>query len=303
MTGQVAYLEYQDIDQFLSSEQGLDGDVVQLDRGRLHLRNWQCQLGDLQVSHFSTNRAVTFGYDFPGDWTSLFLTQTGGGNMCGIEIPPNTLTVIRPDREYDINLRAGYSDFQLSLPTRTIVEAGLLPESLLDPATPLERSHVRLEPEQAGSLWRRLTDLFHLNPERRGNAASNTDAVLSELGSAVNRSREKQSAAARQRRYRHLRRAREVISRHGNGYLTIEALADEVHTSRYTLNRAFQDVLGISPYQFLLRRRLCAARARLLRDPNTTISDIAADFGFASRSEFAGHYRRFFGELPSATES
>jgi transcriptional regulator GlxA family with amidase domain len=52
----------------------------------------------------------------------------------------------------------------------------------------------------------------------------------------------------------------------------------------------------------LARRRLEAARDALrVASPQTTVTQVAADCGFFHFGRFAFHYRRAFGETPSAT--
>lgn len=107
------------------------------------------------------------------------------------------------------------------------------------------------------------------------------------------------------KRYSLTRRSLEYISQHALGrekYLTLEELCEAVGASPRTLQRAFRDVLGITPYRYLLQVRLNAAHD-ILRDPKVskTIAEIAADFGFCSGSEFAQHYAKVFGCSPSQT--
>ena len=55
--------------------------------------------------------------------------------------------------------------------------------------------------------------------------------------------------------------------------------------------------------QYVLAYRLNQVRRKLLREPPVRgkISDVANEFGFWHMGDFASHYRRFFGELPSET--
>ena len=73
--------------------------------------------------------------------------------------------------------------------------------------------------------------------------------------------------------------------------------------SERTLRAAFHDVLGVSPKQYVIRQRLCAAHHALATaDPQTTtVTDVATAYGFYELGRFAGRYRAFFGEQPSRT--
>jgi AraC-like DNA-binding protein len=69
------------------------------------------------------------------------------------------------------------------------------------------------------------------------------------------------------------------------------------------LHRCFQDVCGAPPAQYILERRLSAARERLLdRDtPARSVKDVSLALGFDGPGRFAQYYKRTFGELPSET--
>ena len=75
--------------------------------------------------------------------------------------------------------------------------------------------------------------------------------------------------------------------------------------SERTLQYAFLDRFGLTPAAFLKARRLASVSATLKRHngPNTSIGDIAAQFGFWHSGQFAADYKRAFGELPSETLS
>jgi AraC family ethanolamine operon transcriptional activator len=85
--------------------------------------------------------------------------------------------------------------------------------------------------------------------------------------------------------------------------VTIGDLSRSAGVSERTLRAAFHDVLGVSPKQYVIRQRLCAAHHALAAaDPQTTtVTDIATAYGFYELGRFAGRYRAFFGERPSRT--
>ena len=85
--------------------------------------------------------------------------------------------------------------------------------------------------------------------------------------------------------------------------LSVAQICQRLGVSERTLGNWFKAQHGLSPYQYLQRRRLnLAHRALLAADPETgTVTEIAMRFGFHELGRFAGVYRRFFGELPSRT--
>jgi len=75
-------------------------------------------------------------------------------------------------------------------------------------------------------------------------------------------------------------------------------LADQIGISQRQLARAFQNELGKTPKQYITELRLKHARD-LVRTTTMTISDIATNSGFLSRSSFYKSYKDFFGKSPA----
>ncbi len=65
------------------------------------------------------------------------------------------------------------------------------------------------------------------------------------------------------------------------------------------LQEGFRHWVGCTPTDYLVRVRLRRAHAELVADPDTTVSDVAARWGFSSASRFAAAYRRRYGHPPS----
>jgi AraC-like DNA-binding protein len=68
-----------------------------------------------------------------------------------------------------------------------------------------------------------------------------------------------------------------------------------------TLKYYCHEHLGMGPTQYLRLRRMRMARQTLLEAGGTTVSEIAAKYGFWELGRFAVAYRILFGESPSAT--
>lgn len=85
--------------------------------------------------------------------------------------------------------------------------------------------------------------------------------------------------------------------------LSVADLCVHLRASKRTLEYAFRDYLGVSPYASLQRHRLNECRRQLLAaDPAVaTVHQISRSLGFRDSGRFAGLYRQHFAELPSAT--
>ncbi|WP_428660230.1 helix-turn-helix domain-containing protein [Reyranella sp.] len=84
---------------------------------------------------------------------------------------------------------------------------------------------------------------------------------------------------------------------------SMPALCAALRISRRTLERAFHDLLGVSPAQHLRVRSLNAVREALMRCPPEPgiVTRIAIDHGFWHLGRFSLSYRTLFGERPIDT--
>jgi AraC-like DNA-binding protein len=107
-------------------------------------------------------------------------------------------------------------------------------------------------------------------------------------------------------RRRILSRVEEFLSLDTLSPLRMDAVCDAAGTTLRTLERTFQEALGVSPKRYFSLRRLADARAALLeaaarRDPNASVTDIATASGFFHLGRFATDYKAAYGESPSET--
>lgn len=98
-----------------------------------------------------------------------------------------------------------------------------------------------------------------------------------------------------------LGRALEYLRYRMDSRLSIEELYRVAGVSERTLRYAFREEYGLSPTEFMRRRRLHAVRRQLNTSDreHTTVSEVAARYGFTELGRFAAEYRRLFGVRPS----
>jgi AraC-like DNA-binding protein len=80
--------------------------------------------------------------------------------------------------------------------------------------------------------------------------------------------------------------------------LSLENAAAIAGLSSYHFLRTFKHLVGLTPHQFLLRRRLQEA-ALLLRTTHSPVMKIALDAGFGDLSHFNHTFRATFGMPPT----
>jgi AraC family transcriptional regulator, transcriptional activator FtrA len=81
--------------------------------------------------------------------------------------------------------------------------------------------------------------------------------------------------------------------------LTVEAMARHANVSPRTFARRFRAETGTTPLQWLLARRVLAAR-RLLERSDLPVEAVAAEAGFGDAASLRAHFRRATATTPTA---
>jgi transcriptional regulator GlxA family with amidase domain len=80
---------------------------------------------------------------------------------------------------------------------------------------------------------------------------------------------------------------------------TLERLGEEAALSRSTLHERFVSFIGQPPMQYLAQWRMQLA-ARLLRDTDAKVIDVALEVGYENEAAFSRAFRRAVGDSPGA---
>ena len=92
-----------------------------------------------------------------------------------------------------------------------------------------------------------------------------------------------------------LRRVGEYIEAHLGDNVSLQVLAGSAGLSMSHFARAFKRSEGVSPHDYLVRRRVQRA-LELLAETDLPLSAIAHTSGFPDQSHFTRRFRRHFGE-------
>ncbi|HEX4597810.1 MAG TPA: AraC family transcriptional regulator [Burkholderiaceae bacterium] len=87
------------------------------------------------------------------------------------------------------------------------------------------------------------------------------------------------------------------IDDHAAEPIDLQRVAGQAGLSPYHFLRIFSSALGVTPHQYLVRRRLCRA-AQLLAEEDRPITDIAFEAGFGDLSNFVRSFHRAAGVSP-----
>ncbi|MEM9584383.1 MAG: AraC family transcriptional regulator [Pseudomonadota bacterium] len=92
--------------------------------------------------------------------------------------------------------------------------------------------------------------------------------------------------------------ARHLIDNEPDQFGSINAMAARLGTNGTTLQSEFKIQTGDTIFQYVLRRRMQAARV-LIRDRQLAISEVAYKVGYNSPASFSTAYKRFYGNKPA----
>jgi AraC family ethanolamine operon transcriptional activator len=300
---QVRAVHAMDADEHAHNLTNWEQSYDQITPGRFHGALAELQLPQMQVFRESISQAVRQSCCV---WPETFwfgLADGGAdtrinGRMAGVD---------------KIMVRPGHCEFELVTPANhTIYGVVIRRDALLNAAeqTGCQVDWVRLAGAEvmhtsAASRSSCLQTLFSMLAQDPGECTHGDvcqQAVIDALLTMLDTSEvDGPVSNSFMRRQRIVAKARDHVLAHRDQAVTVPELCERLHVSRRTLQYCFEDVLDISPMQYLRLIRLNGVR-RHLRDKSSsaqTVRDVASDWGFWHFSQFSSDYRKLFGHCPS----
>jgi AraC family transcriptional regulator len=140
-----------------------------------------------------------------------------------------------------------------------------------------------------------------------GRVAENDEQLFTRIGEALLVSQRKlqktiapldaQRTSTRIELYRRIAHAKAIMDEAPESVITIAALAREAALSQFHFMRCFRQLFGVSPHQYLLRRRM--VRSAELLSAHLPVSEVALRSGFADVASFSKAFRKHYGIAPS----
>jgi AraC-like DNA-binding protein len=241
----------------------------------------------------------------------VFATTPGQPAMQinGIEIADDQISRTGPDWEWYLRSSApcqwgsmSLAPEDLAAASEAIIGREFVPATFaynLAPPAPL-LSRLRKLHEAADHLANTAPDIL-ANPEvARAMEQALVEAMVFCL--AESKAILRMRVLYHRQRTRVMRRLEDALMANPEQPLYMAELAALVGASYWTLRDCCLEYLGMSPKRYLWLRRMHMAR-RALRSADvekTTVTEIAADYGFWEFGRFSVAYRSLFGESPSA---
>jgi AraC family transcriptional regulator len=99
-----------------------------------------------------------------------------------------------------------------------------------------------------------------------------------------------------------LKKVELIVEQHLHLALRIHQLATALNLSDAYFSRAFKASTGVSPYRYILLRRLGRAKG-LLSSSRLKLAEIAAECGFSSAAHLCNAFKHYYGINPSQASS
>jgi AraC-like DNA-binding protein len=168
------------------------------------------------------------------------------------------------------------------------LETSLLGENLIGPAVD--------QPSIEDVRLRRHLDVLHRrlrHPDEALEAETHLAFVAERIRTHLDGHTEEQDPG---RANELAERLRDLLEHHAFETVTLAAAGELIGASPAHLVRCFGDAFGIAPHEYVLGRRIEAARQRLL--DGEPIAQVAASVGFCDQSHLTRHFKRHVGTTP-----
>ena len=93
-----------------------------------------------------------------------------------------------------------------------------------------------------------------------------------------------------------LKRALDCLNSGFNQPITLARIPILLGMSQYRFSRLFQQSTGVSPYQYVVQKRVERARQLLSKSPELPLNELAKQSGFVDRDHLTRHFSRLTGK-------
>jgi methylphosphotriester-DNA--protein-cysteine methyltransferase len=291
-----------------NSEIAIDLESIQLSPGKAQVQLEQLDLQEvgLQLSATSMKLADFSEYKIPAGYTAVVLGSAAQGHFQnGYHCEGTSIAVLPGGRGYFTRYPQGWNSVDLLLSDELLFRLPVL-QRLFD-ASPVAAPLVSARAEEqslsfAAGLMALMDSKATLEDERTSDFSTRFCDELERLLSAAFPAGQGSGHCRLSRRADVFAEALDCMEQTQAVPTNAEALARELGVSYRLLNYVFRDAIGLSPYQFLLIKRLHRVRAGI-GSGSVPIDLLADKQGFETPSRFRHHYRRLFGEAPSETRA
>jgi AraC family ethanolamine operon transcriptional activator len=298
-----------ELDQLREFARGAELEVVQLCPGQMAGVLAHC---DLERSSFHLNKlslpARGRGALSADRWTFVVFPERTQGCFNSVPLSSEVLLAYPPEAEFQRTIASGFRDwvFTVDLDELSQTYAALFQNEMRIRC----RGFKLLRPVPAATqalrtLASRTLEQSRHAPQLIEDAKGRVhlhERLLELLAASIHSA--SRGAGGRRRaqmsRWQVVSRAEDFMREYADQAISLTTLCIVTNTSERSLRRAFHDVLGVSPMNYLTAIRMNRARAELehASQRSGTVASVAMRWEFAHLGRFSRDYQRFFAVRP-----
>ncbi len=309
-------LETNDSDEMAEFIRGWDHEYVQLQRGKFSWKIDIIQIGEFQIyEEILGGRTLNQGLVPPGTCVVAFFPNSSpnDGKFLGQEIAANVIVTGNYRQQYEFISGEQYKVVVMAAPVDSVLNLAEKMQRPLKEAQLFSQGIIIPNSRAYTELSRYLQEVLHLTRTQPTRLTNPIEGKL--LGRLIQEdalplfidvltAKPLTFLPEKDSKRRCLVKQTEAFMRENIKHpISLTDLCQNIDQSQRSLYYAFQGAYGLSPMQYLKILRLNSIR-RILKsaDPKeTTVTEIAIEWGFWHAGQFSVDYKKMFGETPSAT--
>jgi AraC-like DNA-binding protein len=301
---------FSDPDDYAASIRAKSAELTITAAGRFAGQIVRVDLHDLWLQRLSENLPHVYrGTALPGRAVVSFWTQPAPGTAWnGLDV--HSTQIVRHSEAQQSYWRASGATQRatMSVPmdvlasaVSTMADCDLMPprQGRLIAPRPAAMAKLRRLHAEVGDLAGSAPEIIASSEAARGAE----QALIEAMAACLSTASDTENSLASRRHERIMRRFRMAIDEHPEEAIYIPELCTRLGVPERTLRLCCDEALGMGPKRYLTLRRMNLARQALRRADaaTTTVTAIAANFGFFSFGRFSVLYKTLYGEMPSMT--
>ena len=283
---------------------GWDADYRQITPGPLRLQIAGRLIGDVALFREFYGQRIASATQTPDDTVSILVALSAEEfRVSGHTGNQDTFVIVPPGTAVNIGAPGGGDGVTIDIP-KTMFQEFLHAVAGLDSASPAEQIASFRPGRRRLAPLHQLCKEFLSTADYRRPEHGDDARIVTHLCKLLRNPASRPIGGDPHRRIskdRVVRRAKDYIHAHLDDGIRVPDLSRYSAVSLRTLERTFQQEIGVTPNQYVQAARLHEARHELRNEDavHHRVADIALKCGFTHMGRFSQQYHRHFGVLPS----
>jgi AraC-like DNA-binding protein len=305
----MGYVKYDCIDVYIDNLKELDLVATQITKGPFFSQKHNLKLPLMEISHWHVDVGILYHGSLVQDKVMISLPiKRSSHQVDGSTFGSDSIFVIFPDEKLLALFPKCTESLDFLIPL-SVLQEHYNCKSISSIAPLLERLRNKKNYSDSETIQIKQLTQYAISVMDKSSRLSfqeildAQDSILLMIFNIIGGGGEQKAKSGSQNRVTVVKRALTTIHSNTMSNLTILELSAKCFCSIRTLEYSFKSILGFSPKDYLVKRRLNLIRQELKRSPEKSISRIATDFGVVNVGRLSKDYFIFFGEYPSDTRN